>query len=418
MLWRTWLILGSAVAVILAYRVFVVLNREIPADIEKPNVVRWLDEAGRIANTLAWICHQLGIEHASWPVKTFVNFGFKVLLNGISRYTIVNVTVHYTTIDNVHVTRFVPDTILADDKYTTMVYFHGGGWTWLSVDVYSGFLANLATRNKVQIVAADYRKAPEHPFPAAFEDCLTVTNGLLKRSNQFKLKKKQVILAGDGSGGNLAAAVSQTIKGKRILMQILINPALQLLDFETPSYQDNKDTLPGISSAYRNGHHWLSYAGISKDFLQLALANSHVSKTVRNSVFSTYVDSEKYLPSYHFVTKRKTKRKFDSNFIVSSAFQSIITDPRLTPMMAVDVKGVPNVYMITSQYDVYRDEAIMYTHRLFDSDVKVKLEHYTKGFHGFFLFSSPGPIKFDVSKQALDDLVNFMEVTVHHPVEN
>ena len=40
---------------------------------------------------------------------------------------------HFTTIDNVHVTRFVPDTILADDKYTTVVYFHGGGWTWLSV---------------------------------------------------------------------------------------------------------------------------------------------------------------------------------------------------------------------------------------------------------------------------------------------
>ena len=200
-------------------------------------------------------------------------------------------------------------------------------------------------------------------------------------------------------------------------MQILINPALQFLDFETPSYQDNKDVIPGISSAYRNAHHWLSYAGVSKDFLQMALDNSHASKNVRNSIFSTYVDSEKYLPSYHQVTKSKTKRHFESNFIVSSAFQSYITDPRLTPMMAVDVKGVPNVYMITSQYDVYRDEAIMYTHRLFDNDVKVKLEHYSKGFHGFFLFSGPGPIKFDIGKNALDDLVNFIEMNVHHRVE-
>ena len=52
MMWRTWFIIGSAVAVVLAYRVFVVLNRDIPGDIEKPNVVRWLDEAGRIGNTL------------------------------------------------------------------------------------------------------------------------------------------------------------------------------------------------------------------------------------------------------------------------------------------------------------------------------------------------------------------------------
>ena len=220
-------------------------------------------------------------------------------------------------------------------------------------------------------------------------------------------------MAGDGSGGNLAAAVSQTLKGKKILMQILINPSLQLFDFETPSYQDNKETLPGISSAYRNGHHWLSYAGISKDFLQLALENSHVSKNVRNSIFSTYVDSEKYLPTYHQVTNRKTKRQFESNFIVSSAFQNSVTDPRLTPMMAVDVKGIPNAYVVTSQYDVFRDEAIMYTHRLFENDVKVKLEHYKQGFHGFFLFSGPGPIKFDVSKQALTDLVNFIDMTVH-----
>lgn len=416
MMWRTWFIIGSAVAVVLAYRVFVVLNRDIPGDIEKPNVVRWLDEAGRIGNTLAWLCHQLGIEHASWPVKIIVNFGFKILLNGISN-KIVNTSVHYTTVDNVPVTIFVPDTILADDKYTTMVYFHGGGWTWFSVDVYSGFLANLATRNKLQIVAVEYRKAPEHIFPAAFEDCLTVTKGLLKRTGQFKIKNK-IILAGDGSGGNLAAAVSQTIKEKQILMQILINPALQLLDFETPSYQDNKNTLPGISSAYRNGHHWLSYAGISKDFLQIALENAHVSKNIRNSIFSTYVDSEKYLPSYHQVTKRKTKRDFNSNFIVSSAFQHCITDPRLTPMMAVDVKGVPNAYVITSQYDVFRDEAIMFTHRLFDNKVKVKLEHYSKGFHGFFLFSGPGPIKFDVSKQALDDLVEFIDMNVHGGAEH
>ena len=52
MLWRTWLIIGSVVTVLVSYRVFVVMNREIPPEIEKPHIVRWLDEVGRIGNTM------------------------------------------------------------------------------------------------------------------------------------------------------------------------------------------------------------------------------------------------------------------------------------------------------------------------------------------------------------------------------
>ena len=197
-------------------------------------------------------------------------------------------------------------------------------------------------------------------------------------------------------------------------MQILINPTLQLIDFETPSYQDNVDTLPGLSSAFRNIYHWLSYAGISKDFLQMAVQNNHISQTNINSAFYSFIDSKKYLPNYHGVTERQTNRNRKSaNLIVTSAFNSVVTDPRITPMMAVHVKDVPNVYMITSQYDVYRDESIMYTHRLFAAGVKVKLEHYFKAFHGFFMFNGYGPIEFKVSKQALDTLVDFIDNMVH-----
>ncbi|XP_045192078.2 neutral cholesterol ester hydrolase 1-like [Mercenaria mercenaria] len=408
MLWRSWFLISGICAVFLSYRIYVVLHREIPPEIEHPNIVRWLDEAGRAGNTLTWICHQLGIEHATWPAKLVVNFGARLLLNGFGK-PVTNITVRYTSIDSVPVTIFLPDVLSVKDKYPTIVYFHGGGWTWFSVDVYAGYLSHLAKRTNIQIVAVDYRKAPQFPFPSAYDDCLTVTNGLLKRKNDFRIKPGKLLVAGDGSGGNLAAAVAHVTKGK-ILMQVLINPTLQIIDFETPSYQDNVNTLPGLSSAYRNIYHWLSYVGISKDYLQMAIQNNHVSQNTLNSAFSSYVNSKKYLPSYHNVTKRKTKQKRESgSFIVTSAFNGVVADPRIAPMMAVQVKDVPNVYMITSQYDVYRDEAIMYTHRLFDADVKVKLEHYFEAFHGFFLFCGYGPIEFKVSKQALDTLVDFLD---------
>ncbi|XP_060601837.1 neutral cholesterol ester hydrolase 1-like [Ruditapes philippinarum] len=407
MLWRSWFLISGICAVLLSYRMYVVLHREIPSEIENPHIVRWLDEAGRVGNTLTWICHQLGVEHATWPAKMVVNFGARLLFNGFGK-PVTNITVRYTSIDSVPVTIFLPDTLTTKTKYPTMVYFHGGGWTWFSVDVYAGYLAHLAKKTNVQIVAVDYRKAPQFPFPAAYDDCLTVTNGLLKRTADFKIKAGKLVVAGDGSGGNLAAAVAHATKGK-ILMQILINPALQIFDFETPSYQDNVNTLPGLSSAFRNSYHWLSYAGISKDFLQMAVQNNHISQNNLNSAFSSYLDSKKYLPSYHGVTKRQTKRNRKSaNIIVTSAFNGIIADPRIAPMMAVHIKDVPNVYMITSQYDVYRDEAIMYTHRLFDAGVKVKLEHYHEAFHGFFMFCGYGPIEFEVSKQALNTLADFL----------
>lgn len=51
-MWKTWFILGSVAAILLASRVYVVLHRQMPPEIEQPEVVRWLDEAGRVANML------------------------------------------------------------------------------------------------------------------------------------------------------------------------------------------------------------------------------------------------------------------------------------------------------------------------------------------------------------------------------
>ena len=255
-----------------------------------------------------------------------------------------------------------------------------------------------------------FRKAPQHPFPAAYDDCLSVTLGLIKRTDDFRIEAGKLIVGGDGSGGNLAAAVAQATKGK-ILMQVLIYPALQILDFETPSYQDNVDSLPGLSSAYRNIYHWLSYAGIPTDYIQFAIDNTHVSSTVRNNVYTNYVDSVKYIPKYLEVTKQKTKPlKAGANFIVTSAVDRVIIEPSFAPMMAVHVADVPNTYMITSQYDVLRDEGIMFVNRLFEEGVKVKLEHYKNAMPGFFMFSGYGPIEFEVSKEAMIVLSEFIRV--------
>ena len=89
-----------------------------------------------------------------------------------------------------------------------------------------------------------------------------------------------------------------------------------------------------------------------------------------------------------------------------------VTDPRFCPMLVPNVTGVANAYVIAAQYDVLRDEAVMYAHRLLESKVKVKLKHYPNAFHGFFMFSGGGWLTFRDSVEAMDDLVQFLNLHI------
>ncbi|KAK3589336.1 hypothetical protein CHS0354_026994 [Potamilus streckersoni] len=350
-------------------RVYIIMNREIPSNLDEPHLVRWLDEIGRVADAVLHYSHLVGIELSSWPVvKSLASIFFGLLLGNA-----------------------------------------GSGHK----DSYYNYLENFASRAKMQIIAVEYRKTPHHPFPASFIDCVSVLHNILKDPGKYQVAADKIVIAGDGAGGNLAAAVSQELAGK-VLMQILINPALQIMDFKTPSYLDNTDVLPGISSPERSVRNWMMYANMT-DFahLPLVLENYHVLQNVRNSEFGNYVKTEKYLPKYHEVTKRSSIPSTRSNYLVSKPFVDLVTDNRFSPMMAKTIKSIPNAYIITAQYDVLRDEAIMYTHRLFDDNIKTKLKHYKNAFHGFFLFSAVGPFQFRVSKEAMEDLVNFLDFHIH-----
>ena len=92
---------------------------------------------------------------------------------------------------------------------------------------------------------------------------------------------------------------------------------------------------------------------------------------------------------------------------------SKVSDHRFCPMLTDDISGVTDAYIIVSQFDVLRDEAIMYAHRLLDSGVAVQLRHYRNAFHGFFLFAGGGWITFEESVKALSDLVDYLNVAIN-----
>ncbi|NXR34876.1 ADCL3 protein, partial [Zosterops hypoxanthus] len=102
----------------------------------------------------------------------------------------------------------------------------------------------IAKESDSMVVSVGYRLAPEHKYPAAYEDCLSATQHFLQHLQHYAVDPARVTVCGDSAGGNLAAAVSQTLAGRsdlpRLRAQILIYPGLQALDFNLPSYQQNR----------------------------------------------------------------------------------------------------------------------------------------------------------------------------------
>lgn len=106
-----------------------------------------------------------------------------------------------------------------------------------------------------------YRQPPSHIYPVSLNDCRNVTWSTLAGKSGLPIHPRYVIIGGDEAGGNMAAALALEFRSK-IYMQILLNPKLQMFDFLTPSYQDHKNILTGVTSSARS-------AEIHRKFCQL-----------------------------------------------------------------------------------------------------------------------------------------------------
>ena len=115
----------------------------------------------------------------------------------------------------------------------TVVYYHGGGFVVGGLESHDDVCAEIAAATGCPVVSVDYRLCPEHTHPAAYDDSLAAARAALAEG--------PVILAGDSAGGNLAAAVAQTLKDAAIRGQVLIYPGLGGDLFGLPSYTECAD---------------------------------------------------------------------------------------------------------------------------------------------------------------------------------
>ena len=126
----------------------------------------------------------------------------------------------------------------AADAAATLVYAHGGGWVTGDLD-YSDELCRFVAARGVRVVSVDYRLAPEHRFPAAFDDMLTATRWA-------SAVHGRVAVGGDSAGGNLAAATALALRDEpeiTVAFQVLVYPVLDT-DVTRDSYVSEAQAFP------------------------------------------------------------------------------------------------------------------------------------------------------------------------------
>ncbi|XP_076807700.1 arylacetamide deacetylase-like [Clavelina lepadiformis] len=289
-----------------------------------------------------------------------------------------------------------------DHSGAGIVYLHGGGWVLGDPSMSANLLKSLANYTNAVIVAPNYRKAPQHPFPAAFEDCYDVTARFLNTASEFGVNAKRIAIMGNSAGANLAAAVSHKLCNQkdspgRPIFQYLLNPPLQFAVYTLPSALEFQHD-PMLSKALMDNFR-LAYLGYYKNerVSKAILGHGHLIENGEfNKTLTKYVDVEK-LPKKFKQNVRESKELLSTSLSASQDItpeekqhiQSLLLDPTLAPLSASDeeLRRLPKTFVVTCGADVLRDEGVFYAQRLAHVGTNVTHIHLDRLPHGFILFS-------------------------------
>jgi acetyl esterase len=208
-----------------------------------------------------------------------------------------------------------------------VVWYHGGGWTVGDLDTHDGACRALAHGARTRILAVEYRLAPEHRFPAAADDALAAFEDAVREAPALGVDPARVAVGGDSAGGNLAAVVAQQAvrRGGPV-------PAAQLLVYPVTD-----------------------------------LSRKHPS-------YAFFADG--------FFLTAKEMDWYRAHYLAGD--EAAARDPRASPLLADDLRGLPPALVLTAGFDVLRDEGEAYARRMEASGVPVRLARHAGLVHGFW----------------------------------
>ncbi|NWW53564.1 AAAD deacetylase, partial [Pedionomus torquatus] len=367
-------------SVLVAYYIY----SPIPEDIEEPWKVMLIEASFRTLGHLAEAADQLGLMHYMEALMLLT------AVEHVPPTSDENVTVTDTEFNNVAVRLYLPRRS-SDGLRRAVIYFHGGGWCVGSTGMKSYDRLTRLTSNMLNavVVSVNYRLAPKYHFPVQFEDAYSVTKFVLQSSvlSQYGVDPDRICVAGDSAGGNLAAAVAQQLLEDsevktKLKVQALLYPALQTLDLNLPSFQDN-DHKPILPKSLMIKF-WSEYFTSDSSLREAMASNRHVP--VESSHLFQFVNWSNLLPEELKKGHVYTTPTYGSSELAQK-YPGFL-DTRAAPLLASDtqLRRLPLTYVLTCEHDVLRDEGIMYAERLRAAGVPVTHDHAKDGFHGAMMF--------------------------------
>ncbi|XP_033748608.1 arylacetamide deacetylase-like [Pecten maximus] len=328
-----------------------------------------------------------------------------------------NLQITDTTMNAVHVRTYEPVTSLHVSDRPVLIYFHGGGWSTLSVDSYDPLMRKIAKDSGIMVISVNYRLSPQYPYPIPLQDCIDVVEFVIENCATLNIHPDKIAIGGDSAGANIAAAMSFKLKHK-LALQLLLVPVLQMVNWNTTSFIENGPYLAKSINTPDSIYFILNYLNLDYKYGRDFLNNNHTSASFKVSHYMKLIDQNSWLPK-HFVRDKNLKEKIElqtnfGNEELFSILESRITNPLLSPLLAGDdmLQGLPLTYIATSGYDFIRDDGIMFSERLKHVGQKTILQHYHEAFHNS-LFFSQGPLKLDVGVRIVRDIVDVLRDTLH-----
>jgi acetyl esterase len=239
--------------------------------------------------------------------------------------------------------------------FPVLLWFHGGGWTVGSIEESDTTCRSLCLRAGAIVVCPEYRLAPEHPFPAAAEDCLAVTAWVAREAGLLSADASRLAVGGDSSGGNLAAVVAlmaRDLGGPRLVFQLLVYPVVGL-----PS--DGRDSY----ETYAHGH--------------------FLTRTGMDWFAEQYISQPQDAENSH-----------------------------LSPLRADDLSGLPPALVIAAECDPLYDEGVEYARRLSEAGVDCVHRCYEGQIHAFFVLTDQISAAFTAHDEAAAALKRAFASTV------